>query len=264
MKKRILPKILIIVSSITALIIGSVLLFQFFRYKDEDNTVYKMHTIAYQRYDQPSINPVATTSQAIKELEPAHNLPNQDCYIDMISLKTINPDTMAYIQVPGTVIDYPVVSSDDSEKYAYTDFFGHTSSYGTIYADKATDMDSPNLILYGHHMKSGKMFGNIPKYINPDYRNEHPEIHLVSDDVVRHFTVCAAFKISPTDTDANNALKMTAPEDAALLNDYAQSKGILYSQIEDDASYISLLTCEYSSPSGRFVVMGKEEEIIKR
>ena len=66
---------------------------------------------------------------------------------------------MAWIWIPGTNIDYPVVQSHDNEIYLYKDFEGNSSPTGSIFLDfeSQSDLRGQNNILYGHHMKNGSM-----------------------------------------------------------------------------------------------------------
>ena len=92
---------------------------------------------------------------------------------DFSKLLEANPDTVGWITVPNTVIDYVVVQApEDAEniakgedpKYLYRDFYGNGSKYGTVFLDYRSKLDSKNMILHGHHMQDGRMFANITNF----------------------------------------------------------------------------------------------------
>ena len=88
--------------------------------------------------------------------------------IDFAVLDSQNPDVVAWIQIPGTQINYPVVQGKDNDYYLHRDLNGQKSTAGTIfldYADRA-DFSSLHNVLYGHHMKNGSMFKDISRYRN--------------------------------------------------------------------------------------------------
>lgn len=96
------------------------------------------------------------------------------------ALRQQNKDTVAWIKIPNTDIDYPVVQADDNEKYLKTNFEGEESAAGAIYLDYACDrsLEGKHLIFYGHHMKNGSMFAQITDFKNESFFQEHREIIL--------------------------------------------------------------------------------------
>ena len=94
---------------------------------------------------------------------------------DFSKLLEANPDTVGWITVPNTVIDYVVVQSpedaqnaaeDKDPHYLFKDFYNNYSKYGTIFLDYRSPLDAKNLLLHGHHMQDGRMFSNIMYYAN--------------------------------------------------------------------------------------------------
>ncbi|MFR2404874.1 MAG: SrtB family sortase, partial [Eubacterium callanderi] len=59
----------------------------------------------------------------------------EDAGIDFDALKAVNPDTVGWIKIEGTTIDYPVVQTDNNEKYLYTTFEGEESQWGAVFLD---------------------------------------------------------------------------------------------------------------------------------
>ena len=94
-------------------------------------------------------------------------------------LLELNPYTVGWISIDGTVVDYPVVWYPGSNQYFLRrDFYQKYNEHGTIFVDGNADPSKPsdNLTLYGHNMKDGLMFGELPNYQKLDYYLEHPII----------------------------------------------------------------------------------------
>ena len=88
--------------------------------------------------------------------------------IDFAALLSTNPDTVAWIEIPGTNINYPVVQTTNNETYLSRTFDGGTSISGTIFldADNAADFTNVNSILYGHHRYDRTMFADLDLIYN--------------------------------------------------------------------------------------------------
>ena len=87
---------------------------------------------------------------------------------DFSELLKVNPDTVGWINVPNTIIDFVVVKPQegvDSEYYLHRDFYGNYSKYGTVFMDYRSPLDAKNLIIHGHHMQDGRMFANLAYYV---------------------------------------------------------------------------------------------------
>ena len=99
-------------------------------------------------------------------------------------LQEINKDTRAWIIMPGTHIDYPVVQGKDDLEYAMKDIYGKNSLTGSLYlssANSADFTDSFNLV-YGHYMDNGAMFGDVEKYDDSSYFSSHQTGYLITTE----------------------------------------------------------------------------------
>ena len=113
----------------------------------------------------------------------------------------INPDYVCWIRVDGTEIDYPVVRGYDNEKYLTLSFNGEENIAGAIFMDYRNRGDIlsydieeafPHIIIYGHNIKRGGMFGGLRKYLDEQYLEEHPIITLIMDDQIVEFEIFSA------------------------------------------------------------------------
>lgn len=95
--------------------------------------------------------------------------------IDFQALLTKNPDTVGWIQVKDTQIDYPIIQGKNNEKYLYETFLGNRNPSGAIFLDAKAkkDFGSANSIIYGHHMKNGSMFAELLKFRKQSFAETH-------------------------------------------------------------------------------------------
>ncbi len=118
--------------------------------------------------------------------------------IDFAALQEKNPDTVAWIKVPGTVIDYPVMrSGTDREENFYLDHNSEGKSHvaGAIYMQKINDADfsDPNTVLYGHDMRNGSMFAGLHRYKKKDFFDEHRTITVYTPEHILTYEIYSAF-----------------------------------------------------------------------
>ncbi|MBQ9544344.1 MAG: class B sortase, partial [Clostridia bacterium] len=103
--------------------------------------------------------------------QPEIQVPTGSKLVDKVNyLKSINRDTVGWLTVDGTNIDYPVVHSDDNDYYLRRDFYGRSNLAGTLFTDSRNSMklmENRNTVIYGHNMNDGSMFNNLH-----DFKNE--------------------------------------------------------------------------------------------
>lgn len=92
--------------------------------------------------------------------------PERKPYTSFASLQKLNPEIIAWVQIYGTKIDYPVAQATNNDKYLNTNAKGKFSLSGTPFLDaaNASDFSDANSIIYGHHMEKHLMFGNLERF----------------------------------------------------------------------------------------------------
>ena len=192
----------------------------------------------------------------------------EDTFYKYDDLYEANHDFIGWLHIDDTPIDYPVMyTPQDDEFYLRKDFNKQYSLSGTLFIDGRDKIANPsdNIIIYGHHMKSGTMFGSLQKYESQDYYESHKLIHFDTLYEEGTYEVIAAFKTQIYDEgytgfvvyDFINALDR---EDF----DYfvANCKELSSINASATASYgdklITLTTCAYHVDNGRFVVIAKK------
>lgn len=111
-------------------------------------------------------------TQAEGSVEPAHTR-------NLTPLFEQNPDCVGWICIPDTEVDYPVMHTPDNpQKYLRQDFYGQYSASGVPFLEGRCSLEGAHLILYGHNMKNGTMFGSLKQYTDKDYLAAHPAIEF--------------------------------------------------------------------------------------
>ena len=111
------------------------------------------------------------------------------------ALTTANGDCIGWLSIDGTNISYPVMHTpSDPQKYLRRNFYGKYSQSGVPFLDGRCDIQSTNLIIYGHNMKNGTMFADLKKYVDKDFLSAHRTVKFETADGVQTFTVTEVLK----------------------------------------------------------------------
>ncbi len=116
--------------------------------------------------------------------------------IDFASLQARNPEAYAWITIPGTAIDYPVMQSESDNTYYLTHTIdGVESPEGAIYTESynSRDFEDPNTVIYGHDMANGSMFQNLLNYQDRSFFDANRDILIYTPDAIRHYRIFAAY-----------------------------------------------------------------------
>jgi len=125
-----------------------------------------------------------------------------DTKIDFNGLRAINGDIVAWIQIPGIGVDYPVVQGEDNEHYLHYTFDGKANKAGSIFLDyrNRADFADRKVILYGHNMKDGSMFSNLKKYQDAGFRKAHGKVFLYLPDRTLECEIVECRQVSVRDS----------------------------------------------------------------
>lgn len=93
--------------------------------------------------------------------------------VNFDNLKSINPDTVGWIKVPGTKINYPFVHTKDNEYYLKHTFDKTSNKKGWVFLDYRNNIDnlSKNTILYAHGLVNNQMFGSMRNVVKQSWYN---------------------------------------------------------------------------------------------
>lgn len=111
-----------------------------------------------------------------------------------------NTDCIGWLSIDGTNISYPVMyTPSEPQKYLRRSFYGQYSQSGVPFLDGRCNLQSTNLIIYGHNMKNGTMFADFKKYVDRDFLNAHRTVKFETEDGIRYFTVTKVLRTDITD-----------------------------------------------------------------
>ena len=172
---------------------------------------------------------------------------------DYEALRSINPDTVGWIKINNTSVDYPVVKGSDNDYYLKRSFYKKVNGAGWIYMDYRNDIDNmdKNTIIYGHNMRGSSklMFTTLEKYAKKESWYSKKENQIITFNTVNQNMNWQIFSIyvAESDTNVDNYIKTKFLND----NEYQEflnsqkSKSIYDFGIEvtSDNNILTLTTC---------------------
>lgn len=178
----------------------------------------------------------------------------------------INSDYKGWLTIYGTQISEPVVQGETNETYLRTNINGEHAEAGTLFLDETTDLSQDgNLIIYGHKMNDGTMFGTLDKFEDEEFFDNNGTVCWESEKGKEYYQIFAllvlpGYSTAPDFIDLqawNNVLD--EEQTADMLNTIADRASIFRGEsfnLEKD-KYIFLVTCDYSINNGRLVLVGR-------
>lgn len=117
-------------------------------------------------------------------------------------LRKMNPEIVAWIEVPGADISYPVVQGTDDTYYLHHSFSREKDAFDTIFLGSVhkKDFQESHCFLYGHNMEGNMMFANLNRYEEKEFWEECPEFYVYTPEKLlnyRIFSVQQAAALSP-------------------------------------------------------------------
>ena len=178
----------------------------------------------------------------------------------------INSDYKGWLTIYGTQISEPVVQGETNETYLRTNINGEHAEAGTLFLDETTDLTQDgNLIIYGHKMNDGTMFGTLDKFEDEEFFDNNGTVCWESEKGKEYYQIFALLVLPGYSTDSNfidlQAWNNVLDEEqtADMLNTIADRASIFRGEsfnLEKD-KYIFLVTCDYSINNGRLVLVGR-------
>ncbi|MDL2236284.1 class B sortase [Christensenellaceae bacterium OttesenSCG-928-K19] len=146
---------------------------------------------------QASSTPASQASTAPESPETAEELQRE---IDFASLLAENEDTIAWLEVPGTSVDYPAVYNSDTQSaehyYLNRGFDKQPSKSGTIYLapENNPSFTERHIVIYGHNMQDGSMFASLHEFEDKTFFDNNRFVYLYTPDALLTFEIVAAYE----------------------------------------------------------------------
>lgn len=178
-------------------------------------------------------------------------------------------DVVAWLDVPGTNMSYPIVQADDNSYYLDHTYKKEYSARGSIFLDKDASFDRPsdNFLIYGHRNKNGAMFEELLKYEKEDFYKEHKTINFTTLKEDAEYEIIAAFRSKVYYKSEKNVFRyyyfVNAENEAAYNEFVSNAKAVSMYDTGVNATYgdqlLTLSTCAYHTENGRFAVVARKK-----
>lgn len=158
------------------------------------------------------------------------------------------PNAIAWLEIPNTSINYPIMQGKDNLEYLNKDCFGKYSLSGSIFLDFKNNKDFSDdyNLIYGHHMSGGRMFGELDNFLDTSFLEEHKVGYLLTRDRIYRVNFTGCFETSAYDNEV-----FSLDIDNSGRKFYGGKK------------MISLTTCKTATDTNRTVLVGELGEISK-
>lgn len=214
---------------------------------------YQDGTDLYNEVAEQYVKPVIVETEEQPETEEGI----LDLDVDFEALQAQNPDIVAWIYSPDTLINYPVVQAKDNSYYLRRMLDGRYNKNGTIFMDyrNASDMSDLHTIIYGHNMRNSAMFGTLTEYSKQEYYDEHPFIWLLTPEQNYKIEVISGF-ITPSDGEVY--VFPSSNEERDKLVEYVMKSSDFSSEVDimPEERLVTLSTCTYEYDDARYVLVG--------
>lgn len=213
-------------------------------------SAYKIYTYYAEKNESVSLNKEISHEYTIRKTA----VRKEYFDVDFTKLRQQNEDVVAWLYSPNTVIDYPVLQHSDNDYYLTHQIDGSVNVNGSIFMDYRSEPDfsQRNTIIYGHHMRSGNMFGMLVEYKKSGYYEQHDHMYIMTPSVTYRLDLLCAAVVEPDD-----AIYSGEPTDDAIAS--CMSKSTFQSEKglpEEGAKLVTLSTCSYEFENARYVVLG--------
>ncbi|MCI8590607.1 MAG: class B sortase [Clostridiales bacterium] len=231
-------------------------------------SVYKVYTISktlrevdliYQRIQEEYI--VMGSDGSIDSAESIENNDSNDnaegtaFRIRWQELLETNPDVLAWIYIPGTHINYPVLQGKTSDEYLRRDLYRNYLIAGSIFVDShnAKPFEDYNTVIYGHNMQNETMFSELRDYTKKDFAQAHQKVLIYRPDgTCLTYTIISFHKVHEADDEIYNTDVLDRTAFLNRLREQNQLQSVI--DEENIASIITLSTCTNGNQEERYVL----------
>ena len=252
--KQILIKILFLVCFVTLIVSASYIANYFLTAREQESIIDDSRVLWHSTQENPDDD---------SEEENDHNDGAQ-------ALLSKNPDFKGWIKINNTKIDNPIYQTTDNEYYLNHNQNRQSSVYGALYFDyknKITENETDkNLIIYGHEMKNGSMFGTLKKLRTLSFYKQNPTIEFSTLYKTSTYKIYAIFVLNADKEDDGGYIyniyrqNFVDDEDFDLWTGEAFERSIINTNVDVEYgdNIITLVTCSNDFENSRLVVMARE------
>lgn len=220
----------------------------------------------YRDYRQASEDYSALSATVVTEIPLNQNKTEEadsaqdevtEFHVDLEAVKAKNADTVGWIILPDSKINYPIVKSKDNEDYLRTTFEGKPATAGTLFTDMNcnADFSDQNTIIYGHNMRNGSMFRALNDLTNKAFFESHQTFWISTGGELEKYQIISCYE---TTTDNESSWQISFKSDEVYeewLKNVAARCTYKCMPYDTEKNTITLSTCRgKSGGTGRFIV----------
>ncbi len=207
-------------------------------------------------YNTPPVFAIEIEKKMAEQEDHAETAPESD----FSKLLGVNPDTVGWLLIPGTKINYPIVQTIDNDKYLHTGFNGEENVAGTLFLDfeSESDFSGKNNVIYGHNMKNGTMFRDLIQFKDKDFFESHKYFQIyTSDRVIKLKAISCYYGKADADIRKNEFNSQEEYEEFVI----GLIEKCSYAEMPDKPvkSIYTLITCSYEVDDARTYLIAIEE-----
>ena len=179
--------------------------------------------------------------------------------LDIGALQAVNEEVLGWLEIPGTVVAYPLVQGADNQYYLEHTWDKAPSAAGAIFLESRCDgaLSGFNTVVYGHRMMDGSMFGSLKHYKEQRYWEEHPFVYVTDGQTCRRYEVFAAYEVSVSG--AAYQIGFSGEEDKQAFLDDCTARSVIDTDVVPTAhdQILTLSTCTGKGHATRWVVQAR-------
>ncbi len=166
--------------------------------------------------------------------------------IDWDYQKLINEDIIAWIDIEGTNINYPILKDEDTY-YLNHSFDKKYNSNGSIFTTDLAPFEDNETIVYGHNMRNNSMFSNLENYLNEDFLYSHIKFKIYTPKCNFEAVIFSVYSID-FENEMNNIKLLNFNE---RVNYYRNASKYKIDNSNNSEKIIKLSTCSYINAKTR-------------
>ena len=244
--------LLVVAFGVSAFLVGSYLL----EGKEQEDRYNELANIAANTQTETTAAQTSETTEETTEPTEPGMIPGYE------EIYNMNSDTVGWLKMEGTELDYPVMQTpDDPNYYLYKSFDKTDSKRGCIYAWGEADINEPsdNITMFGHNMADGSMFAALNAYTSKTAWEKNSLIFFDTLTEYHTYKILAVFKTSANLGEGFSSHKFVDADDEEAFDEFvATCKDLAFYDTGITPVYgdklICLSTCEYTQDNGRLVV----------
>ena len=210
---------------------------------------------AYFLYDDFYTQQAAFVSWDLMQYKPVVDA--EDGRLSFRDLLSLNKDTVGWLSIDGTNIDYPLMQGENDLEYVNKDIYGNFSLTGSIYLSSGNkaDFSDPYSLIYGHHMDNGAMFGDIDRFLDQDFFASHKEGYILTPEIAFRLKIFALVETDAYEFLIYRSGEKTADDYRKFL-DFIRDHAVYRDEIrpEDLTCLVAMSTCAEGETNGRLVL----------